>query len=52
MNAENRIEELTLKLLDGVITPAEEQELDTLIASSPEAAKLHLELVTTQVCAA
>jgi uncharacterized protein YfaS (alpha-2-macroglobulin family) len=51
MNAPNeheamsRVEELTLRLLDGEITAAEEAELERLVFSDPEAKRAHLTLL-------
>ncbi|MBI4026891.1 MAG: hypothetical protein HY360_18040 [Verrucomicrobia bacterium] len=45
MNHPERIEELTLKLLDGALSAAEKAELENLIAAGPEAAQRHLELM-------
>lgn len=41
----NRIEELTLKYIDEPLPPAEEQELDALVAGDPESATLYKELL-------
>ena len=38
----NRVEELTLKLADGVITDAERAELDEIVARDAEAARTYL----------
>jgi WD40 repeat protein len=39
-----RIDELTLKLLDGELSPAEQAELDAVLASSPAEARRHIGL--------
>ena len=41
----NRIEELTLKHLDGGLDPAEARELDALVAGDAEAARIHADLL-------
>ena len=46
----NRVDELTLKLIDGVLTEDERRELERLVADTPEAARSHaalLDLVAT-----
>ncbi len=41
----SRVEDLTLKLLDGEISAVEETELEKLVASDPEARRAHLALL-------
>ena len=46
----SRVDELTLKLADGTLTPEERRELEALVRGSPEAARAHaamLDLVSS-----
>lgn len=43
-----RIEELTLKLADGLIAEPEIEELDRLVAADPEAARVHLGILDVE----
>jgi anti-sigma factor RsiW len=44
----NRVEELTLRLVDGQITSAEREELARLVTGDREARRAHLALMTIE----